>query len=886
MNWNVFSDRKWYRVPMTVLVILVTSFVLLNLPYDCVQRRVWTGQVIDSKAHRQLDVIRKNIAVPISLQGWENDHLVGRFAGWPEAIRLPSASVGTARELWTALMHNAYPLLLCVFLIPATLLVTQRFLLRLFWALRPSFGWRHAAVVSSVMFCFTGSTVGCHRIVVSDVSLQQAVAANGALGFSTRLPALLANLLPASISQPFLSLDCVVATGLHPSLVDQLVDQPSLQRLLLRDCLINRSQLQQLVEHPTMEQVRFERCHFDAGSMVTVPMSWHVADLTIANCTGVENINSVLPHARSLKRCMIQGSAEMLQSSIEALHRGSLETLDLVISYDKTATGHSTNDVSVESPCHSIIKINAFPVLRSLTLFDRSHPDSSGRSFISVSDCSELNRIAVERSRFWDLILEDLPKLVQLVSHSDKPGTFHNGGGFLACIRSLSMSNLPSIRKLAILSSSIERLRVDGCPALQELVLRGQPEYSRCAPDTRIKSDSLESEYGTSLAHHYLDIFGGKAWTEQLRSIDLSYNSLGSVDVRALTQLKELKKLVLDFTGVQISQLTSESPNKDLQHLSLCRDELSSAELNSLLDCFPNLVSTRFNPAQLDELVLENRAELQTLGLGTELAAESVKVINCPKLCEMWRFTKPLKKLHIQDVPQLLSLTVDYPVPEGAVLKGLQGLEQIDLSGDFLSDQHLKEIALCHQLESLAFKAPNVSPAALRRIGSLRNLSVLVLPHTRLNDDTVRSWGKLPLFELDLSYTAVSERSLQGLLEPQDIRILSLRHTKVSEDGVQAFQNLPRLFCLDLAGVQLNAMSLATLLQTLRLDILDLSGTHLDKDMVEVLCSEVGDHVTTLILHDCDIANVDIQRIVDTHPGLIIETPSATVSASFPLATF
>ncbi len=78
---------------------------------------------------------------------------------------------------------------------------------------------------------------------------------------------------------------------------------------------------------------------------------------------------------------------------------------------------------------------------------------------------------------------------------------------------------------------------------------------------------------------------------------------------------------------------------------------------------------------------------------------------------------------------------------------------------------------------------------------------------------------------------------------------------------MQAFQSLPRLFCLDLAGVQMNAMSLAVLLQTLRLDILDLSGTHLDNEMVEVLCSTVGDHVTTLILHDCDIAKVDIQRL-------------------------
>ncbi len=116
MNWNVFSDRKLYRVPMTVLAILVSGFVLLNLPYDCVQRRVWTGQVIESKAYQQLDVIRKNIAVPISNEGWEKDQLVGRFAGWPEAIRLPSASAGTARELWTALIHNAYPLLPLLYL--------------------------------------------------------------------------------------------------------------------------------------------------------------------------------------------------------------------------------------------------------------------------------------------------------------------------------------------------------------------------------------------------------------------------------------------------------------------------------------------------------------------------------------------------------------------------------------------------------------------------------------------------------------------------------------------------------------------------------------------------------------------------------------------------
>ncbi len=287
-----------------------------------------------------------------------------------------------------------------------------------------------------------------------------------------------------------------------------------------------------------------------------------------------------------------------------------------------------------------------------------------------------MNRIAVERSQFWDLILEDLPKLVQIVSHSDRLGAFHQGGGFLACIRSLSMSNLPSIHKLAILSSNIERLQIHGCPALQELVLRGEPEHSRCAPDADVNDHSLNAKRSTSLARHYSDILSGQAWTEQLLSIDLSYNLLGSIDVRHLTQLNELKKLVLDFTGVQVSQLTCDSPNKDLQHLSLCRDELSLAELHSLLDCFPNLVSTRFHPAQLNELVVENRPELQTLGLGTELAAETVKIVNCPKLTEILRFTQPLKRLHVEDVPQLKSLKVDYPVPQDTVLKGLRSLEQ------------------------------------------------------------------------------------------------------------------------------------------------------------------------------------------------------------------
>ncbi len=882
MNWNVFSDRKSHRVTMTVAALVVCGFVLLNLPYDCMQRRLWTGQVISNRSHRQLDVIRKNIAVPISSQGWENDHFIGRFAGCLKR----SGCLPPQRYCNGALGG----------------IETQCVLADLYGVPCCSGSCCYAEFDASILMVATSNTrlALCYARLISIVELYRnhgRVSPHGRIGSepgtrdrcSRRIQFL--NLLAdtacenfACVHEPSLfELGFRYRVWVAPRIDRRISRQPSLQCLVLRECLINRQQLQQLVEHPSLEQVRFEHCHFEPGTTVASSTKWHVSELIFANCTGIENLSSTLPHAKGLRRCMIQGSLEDLQLLVTTLHRSSLEYLELVVSADLPTTPHSKQDASREIPTRAMIEINAFPVLQSLTLFDCNQTDSRGRYLISISDCNQLNRITVERSQCWDLKLAELPRLSQLVSHADRPGAFHHGGGFLARIRSLTMCGLPSICKLAIHSTHIERLQIEDCPGVQELILRGESAFSRFDQPSHENDLAGRGRTHTSLASHFAEVFGDQVWLKQLRRIDLSHNSLRGVDLRSLTQLTELKKLTLDFTDVEVNQLTSGAPHNGLQHLSLCRFDLSSADLISLLDHFPKLASTRFYPAQVETLVLKDRPELQSIGLGTEITAQSVQITNCPKLCDQLRCIQPLKKLHIRNVPELRSLAVDYPVPQDTVFEGLRRLTHVDLSGEFLTDQHLKEISMCHPLESLSFDAPNVSPAALRRIGSLKNLSVLSLPHTQLNDEAVRAWGPLPLFELDLAQTSLTERSLVTLLQSQSLRRISLRHTRVSGQSLEVIQNLPRLYWLDMTGVQIDARSLASLLQGLKLDCLDLSETHLSKDMIDVLCSSVGENVTTLVLHGCDVSPEDIQRIVDTHSRLVIETSTASVSASFPL---
>ncbi len=99
----------------------------------------------------------------------------------------------------------------------------------------------------------------------------------------------------------------------------------------------------------------------------------------------------------------------------------------------------------------------------------------------------------------------------------------------------------------------------------------------------------------------------------------------------------------------------------------------------SLLDCYPNLKTARFYPSQMDELIVVDRPELEELGLGPEISAQSVQIINCPKLGDSLHFTEPMTKLHIQNAPSLQSLTVDHPVPPTRCWKACDHLEQITL---------------------------------------------------------------------------------------------------------------------------------------------------------------------------------------------------------------
>ncbi len=62
--------------------------------------------------------------------------------------------------------------------------------------------------------------------------------------------------------------------------------------------------------------------------------------------------------------------------------------------------------------------------------------------------------------------------------------------------------------------------------------------------------------------------------------------------------------------------------------------------------------------------------------------------------------------------------------------------------------------------------------------------------------------------------------------------------------------------------MDVDAQSMAIMLQHVKLDRLDLSETHLDEKMIEVLCRNAGEHVTLLILHQCELAQSTFSELL------------------------
>jgi serine/threonine protein kinase len=181
------------------------------------------------------------------------------------------------------------------------------------------------------------------------------------------------------------------------------------------------------------------------------------------------------------------------------------------------------------------------------------------------------------------------------------------------------------------------------------------------------------------------------------------------------------------------------------------------------------------------------------------------------------------------------------------------GVKSVDYRGYKLSLQGFSEIAKLKRLSNLNLSDTPADDAAVRSFVDLRELNALVLSRTKLTDEGVKTIAGLHLGLLDLSYTNISNRTLEILASKMPgVQNLFLSGTQIDDDGMEALGRLKSLYILDLCQTKITDKGLEPLSQLTDMEELNLARTKVSnaglihlKNLKSLSCLELSETSVT-----------------------------------------
>lgn len=134
----------------------------------------------------------------------------------------------------------------------------------------------------------------------------------------------------------------------------------------------------------------------------------------------------------------------------------------------------------------------------------------------------------------------------------------------------------------------------------------------------------------------------------------------------------------------------------------------------------------------------------------------------------------------------------------------------------------------------VSFSGDHVQTQTIKKLAGLRNLKRVVFIDTPFSDQDLAELTTLPIAELILVDTDVSDRGLQQLKRLETLTYLHLSGGRISGRGLQAIGELNSLTRLDIESIELNDEQLQRLeglyrLKDLYLSEVDVSRNGLDR---------------------------------------------------------
>ncbi|MGV3486661.1 MAG: hypothetical protein ACO1RT_19745 [Planctomycetaceae bacterium] len=856
---DAFLGRKQLERSIPCIAAAGVIVAALNWPHERVRVRFSEAAAQPSSA----DYLSFGSQVDVEV--------IGRFVGWPISTPLdahvsaPSGSLATALAV-DALVALTICLLAGVFAI-AFAAVQER---RKVSAVQPSrkskpgygFAWV-AGLGAAACLGLVVAGLFAHGLV-AERRLETALTRHGIISRAMEMPGFVARRLPHWVLLPLAHVESISVHGAPSELVEQSLALPSLRSLTLRNQPINAALWRGVTGSRTLQSLSLVNCKWRAGAVparavASASEGNALRSLSIERCNGSSFAES-LRHFPNLQSLELTNSSLPVGEPIGQWLPKTLKNLCLTADADAGE-----------------VKLAGFEQLKSIVLLPPGRkPSTRGILSVELDDLPQLATVAVPASTRLDLTIKNLPRLQQFVTStsrharstdSDVPAPLQ--------VRDLLIDGVPCLQELHLSSEGLNRLAITRTPNFRSLSIM---------PPLRMPTGRDDAAHGDTggrddVAVLKEDLVGNLATCDGPTSLNLSGLALGGVDLSPLSQNRRIKELVLADSGVRASQLMSIKHDGRIRSLDLQGCDIDQDDLASILADYRDIQQLHVDTNRFETLEIIDQPQLTHLFTTPTRAARRVRIVGCPKLTGTLTLGYGLKQLEIRGAPSLTGLIVKGWLPSDTVLDGLRDLETVELAGRTVSDQHLRALSSCRLLGELTLVMPSISTSALTEIGTFSELMVLKLPGSQLTDKVIAKWGSLPhLREVDFSHTEATAKSIQPFMQCTNLQRLSLAHTKADAGDLGQLIHMKSLLEVDLAGVGLTPSILRRCLAERFIDRINLSGTTLDAESIDMLASEQAKRLLFIGLKDCRLTDDDVVRIATAHPYLAMDIDGNLVS--------
>jgi len=204
---------------------------------------------------------------------------------------------------------------------------------------------------------------------------------------------------------------------------------------------------------------------------------------------------------------------------------------------------------------------------------------------------------------------------------------------------------------------------------------------------------------------------------------------------------------------------------------------------------------------------LDDLPGLKRLDLGTGLTEADLAAL--PRLHRLERLEgfafSDASLVYVKNLPMLRELDLRrHAVSDEGLqhLAGLTCLESLELADVPLTDAGLAHLAGLRSLRELSLRDSRITENGLASLGRLGNLQRLDLGETAVTGAYFHLLAPLPLEELSLDRTEISDDVLRHLAGMTTLRKLNLNYTSISDAGLVHLRNLKNLKWLHLGGTK------------------------------------------------------------------------------------